>query len=255
MFENILLQKSSDANMHHLKRYIRLMQIWNNVQNTGYIENHHILPKHVFPEYKNLKHYPWNGIKLTTRQHIIAHYILMKAYPKSWKLAQSVLRIYGQFHVNNAQHTRIVAEARIQSSIRKKGWKKPPVSDSTKEKLSKNKKQFYSNPDNRIKQSEACRGTTGRIGNYHKPKSDQHRANLSASLKGRKINSFTNEHKEKISAALKNYSKTSEHLEKLRKSLSNQTRHVCPHCNIKTTAGNITRWHGKNCKSFPNSQT
>ena len=248
MFENILLEKSPDVNIHYLKRYIRLMRIWNDIQHIGYTENHHILPKHMFPEYKNLKHYPWNGIKLTARQHIIAHYVLMKAYPKSWKLAQSVLRTYGQYHTNNSQHTRIVAEARIQSSVRKKGLKQPPVSDFTRKKLSKIKKQFYSNLDNRIKQSEACKGTNGRTGNYHKSKSEQHRVNLSNALKGRKRGQFTNDHKEKISAALKNRTKSKEHLQNIKKSLSNQTKHVCPYCNIKTTAGNIKRWHGDKCK-------
>lgn len=251
MFENILLQKSSDANMHNLTRYIRLMRVWNTPHKEGYTENHHILPKHMFPEYKNFKLYPWNLIKLSARQHIIAHYILMKAYPKSWKLAHSVLRTYGQYHVNNAQNTRIVAEARIQSSTRKKGCVKSPVSAATRKKLSILKKQYYSDPENRLKQSIACKGTTGRTGNYHKSKSEKHKQNISKSLLGRKLGPLSDKHKEHISKSLKGKSKTKEHLKNLGKSLKNQIRYVCPHCGISAVSANITRWHNDKCKQAP----
>lgn len=255
MFESILLKNTSDTNIHYLTRYIRLIKLWNVPGASGYLEKHHILPKHMFPEYKNLNLHPWNLIKLSPRQHIIAHYILMKAYPKSWKLAHSVLRTYGQYHNNNAQHTRMVADARYQSSVRKKGWIKPPVSVSTREKLSNSKKLFYSNPENRLKQSEYCKGTIGRTGDYHKPKSEQHRLNLSASLFGRKRDAFTIEHRKNISKANLGKVKSPEHLKNLSNSLKNQTRYICPHCAITATSANITRWHGDKCKFNPNPQT
>lgn len=41
-------------------------------------ELHHILPKSIFPEYKNLKSYPENGVRLTFREHYICHWLLTK---------------------------------------------------------------------------------------------------------------------------------------------------------------------------------
>lgn len=43
---------------------------------TDIIEVHHILPKSLFPSYKNLSIHKWNAVKLTLRQHIIAHIML-----------------------------------------------------------------------------------------------------------------------------------------------------------------------------------
>lgn len=248
MYESILLCNSPDANLHFLKRYIRLINIWKNQKLSGYTEKHHILPKHMFPDYKNFKLHPWNLIKLTARQHILAHYILMKAYPKSWKLAISVLRTYGQYHTINAQNTRIVAESRIQSSIRKKGIKRAPLSNVTREKLSAIKRQFYANPENRLKQSEACKGSTGRVGNYPKTKSSAHCKQISQTLSGRKRGPQKTEHSKKISLALKGKPKSAEHLKNLSQSLQNQHKYMCPHCNTMATAANVKRWHGDNCR-------
>lgn len=45
-----------------------------------YYENHHILPNSIFPEYKNLKEHSWNGVLLTYREHLLAHYLIYKHY-------------------------------------------------------------------------------------------------------------------------------------------------------------------------------
>jgi len=47
-----------------------------------YYELHHILPKSIYPEYKNLKKFPSNSILLTAREHFICHILLMKHYRK-----------------------------------------------------------------------------------------------------------------------------------------------------------------------------
>lgn len=45
----------------------------------GETHNHHILPASLFPEYKNLSLNSFNKAILTTRAHLIAHYMLAKA--------------------------------------------------------------------------------------------------------------------------------------------------------------------------------
>lgn len=71
-------------NPHYLLRYYRFILYCKlkNLNFDGYVENHHICPKSkdLFPEYKRSD---WNLIKLTARQHYIAHHLLWKAYNTS----------------------------------------------------------------------------------------------------------------------------------------------------------------------------
>lgn len=80
---------SKTHNPHYLKRYYNFILYCNiknkNLSKDSYKENHHICPKakDLFPEYKNLKKYPWNNSILTGRQHFIAHWLLWKTFPSS----------------------------------------------------------------------------------------------------------------------------------------------------------------------------
>lgn len=82
----IEILKSKSHNTHHLNRYIKFIdscKIKNNdLPLETYFETHHILPKSkdMFHEYKDLRKHKWNSIRLTARQHIIAHIILWKVY-------------------------------------------------------------------------------------------------------------------------------------------------------------------------------
>lgn len=84
-FETIyLILASLKHNKHYLDRYIKFIEGCDvkNKNFCGYVERHHILPKgkNLFPEYKSFKKYPWNEIKLTARQHFLAHMMLRKVY-------------------------------------------------------------------------------------------------------------------------------------------------------------------------------
>jgi len=49
--------------------------------NYKYYERHHILPKSLFPQYKDFnKQFKWNKVLLTAKEHILAHILLMKHY-------------------------------------------------------------------------------------------------------------------------------------------------------------------------------
>lgn len=85
---------SKDHNPHYLKRYIKFIfacKEFNNknLDDSIYYEKHHIAPKasDLFPEYENLRVHKWNKVKLTFRQHLIAHVLLWKAYGKSQAIA------------------------------------------------------------------------------------------------------------------------------------------------------------------------
>lgn len=51
------------------------------------IEKHHILPVSVFPEYKDFNDYKWNCVRLSTKDHILAHYYLSFTGHSGLKLA------------------------------------------------------------------------------------------------------------------------------------------------------------------------
>lgn len=48
-------------------------------------ELHHILPKSLFPEYENLKEHPFNGVVLSVRMHVLAHYYFSLATGTLWR--------------------------------------------------------------------------------------------------------------------------------------------------------------------------
>jgi hypothetical protein len=75
---------SLNHNPHYIMKYIKFIQNcqWKNNSNPPQLyEKHHICPKSLFPEFKNLKKHTWNKADLTPRQHFIAHIILCKALP------------------------------------------------------------------------------------------------------------------------------------------------------------------------------
>lgn len=78
---DIVLRDAKNA--HYAKRYVKYISACltiNSVNEPGYTEKHHILPKELYPEYKSFKKHPLNCAILTYRQHIIAHWILWKAF-------------------------------------------------------------------------------------------------------------------------------------------------------------------------------
>jgi hypothetical protein len=195
MFEEIL--KSKTHNSHYLNRYIKFINHFILYpSNEDYLETHHICPKakDMFPEYSNLSKHKWNAIKLTFRQHIIAHYLLLKSY-SNLSQSLSVVLTSGQHHVSTKFNSRLISiSKRILSENRKgiftRGYNQdgsPNVSKHTKEKLSELKKQFYSNPENRLKQSISCKGSTGRNTEKYKSaaanRSQEHLQKIKNSIK------------------------------------------------------------------------
>ena len=85
--------------MNHLKTYINLMRKAENRTNlTGYIEKHHVFPKSIFGNNKRL-------VKLTAKEHYIAHALLEKIYIKRYgkNHSKSMKMIRAFFLMNNAE--------------------------------------------------------------------------------------------------------------------------------------------------------
>lgn len=75
MFEDRFLENK------YTKTYFRIInraKYEKRCKGTSYFEIHHILPKSMYPEFKNLNKNEWNGVLLTGREHYICHRLLIK---------------------------------------------------------------------------------------------------------------------------------------------------------------------------------
>ena len=134
---------SKPHNPHYLNRYITFIQNCQqkNVLYEGYAEKHHICPKakDMFPEYKNFKENPWNCVRLTPRQHLIAHMILYRAYKS---LQSPLYALNRMINSNNTKiNTKLYEKFKYNFSERMKGKNNPfygkKHTAETKEKISK----------------------------------------------------------------------------------------------------------------------
>lgn len=96
--------KTKPHNSHYLKRYIKFIYYCSesnkSLPDLEYTETHHICPKakDLFPEYTDLKVYSWNSIRLTFRQHLMAHVMLWKTFKGSQAMALECM--LGSFNAN-----------------------------------------------------------------------------------------------------------------------------------------------------------
>ena len=68
-----------DANS--LLEYLDFCTNSNNLVTGEYCENHHICPQSLFSEISSPKNNKWNITRLLYKDHVTAHYLLLKAYP------------------------------------------------------------------------------------------------------------------------------------------------------------------------------
>lgn len=188
--------KSKYHNKHYIDRYYKfILYCLNkniNLPNNTYIENHHICPrsKDLFPEYENLKIYPENSIKLTARQHFIAHWILHKAFNlKSthdafWMMCHVKDKNQQRYFKLNSNSYQSLKEERSKLVAKQMSENNPSKQESVKEKR-------------RI----SAMGNTYGKGNKGKPKSEEHKMNMSESRKGKSTS--TEKHKKTVSESNK----------------------------------------------------
>lgn len=164
---------------------------------TGYTENHHIIPKCM-----GGKDLPENMVRLTAREHFLAHRLLAKIYPGDRGLSVAVFLMACQAVRVNSRVYQQLREAHGQA---------------ISQMLMGNTRclgRVY-NTETKAKMSAAAMGNTAHLGMKHTAEakakmsarlkarggpSAETKAKISATLKGRK---HTAEHKAKLSAAAK----------------------------------------------------
>lgn len=65
-------------NNKYTRWYFNIIYKSRDIKINGATERHHVFPKSIFLEYKNLCDYKWNEAHLTFREHYICHWLLIK---------------------------------------------------------------------------------------------------------------------------------------------------------------------------------
>jgi hypothetical protein len=144
----------------YTKWYLNLVLENNN--SGAYVERHHILPKCLFPEYKNSS---WNIVKLSARQHFIAHILLYKMFKKNTegygKMLTASLRMKTHNTNNRYVNSRLYEQVKVKFgkyisenrcwseehkqriSQKLKGIIRGPMSEEAKQKMIASKKASH----------------------------------------------------------------------------------------------------------------
>lgn len=149
--------------------------------NGNYYEAHHILPKSLFPLWKNRKS---NIVLLTPREHFFCHQLLTKIYPcyQMYRACMNfITRVFPDVHyqkITSKQYA-ILKEnfSRAQRERTKNYWKNPEY----REKVLTTRSGYRHSEETKKKMSEAAKG---------KKKSEAHRLALKAHSHMRKTFTF-----------------------------------------------------------------
>lgn len=207
----------------------------------GYSENHHIIPKCCGGDNS-----PENLVRLTAREHFIAHHLLYKHY----RTPELAYAWYGMLRCSSNQKRNYTSR---QHEAAKKAFKAVDQSgvnnnfygkkhtDESKAKMSKSIKDWFLNND---VPKERRANWIEKVAK--KPATDKQKAAASASSKGKVMLKNVN-----TGECIKvDKSKRVLYNSRIWKNPSaiSQRRDTCIHCSMISTAGNIKRWHNDNCK-------
>lgn len=234
--------------MNHKKIYEQLIsnRKENLLDDSVYNEKHHIIPKCLGGSNKKE-----NIVKLTAREHFIAHILLVRIYPIGSVQRNKMLTALKRMRYGNKEQSGVKNSARLYEYYRKE----------FSEMMSKRLKGVKHTP-------EHCKNiSNGKLG---KKRFDIERYR-EASLKMWEDENFrkrqkelrvdrklSSEHKENIGKSLKNRERSEEIKQKIKetkainrlKNPGEHDKHVkCKYCNMKTNAGNIKRFHNEKCKN------
>lgn len=166
--------------MNYQAIYNNLIQRGKNRNLEGYCERHHITPRCMGGNDNSE-----NLVKLTAREHFVAHRLLTKIYPEVPKLKYAVFLMTKSkngskhFKVTSRTYQQLKIESSIAKSILQKGRGQSPEARAKSSASRKGKKR----------PPEATLGI--RTCNIGKPKSEESKAYLSALNKGKKLSEET----------------------------------------------------------------
>lgn len=219
-----------------------------------YTEKHHIIPKCLGGSNDKC-----NIVRLTAREHFIAHWILTKIYPKNRKLkyAFSMMTCL-KSHISSRQFERARLESHISHSGKNHNQFGKTRSAETKAKIRKSLLNLPSSEKEKIAKSVSKANKGRKMSDNTKQKlsafnigktlSEEHKYKISVSSKLRGMSQST---MEKCHAANRGRKASEETKTKMSKSrLGKKMRTVvCPHCNKWGGIAQMKQWHFDNCKN------
>jgi hypothetical protein len=228
--------------MDYQKHYNQLIHKAITFPYTGYTEIHHILPRCMGGD--NSKE---NLVRLSAKQHFVAHHLLFKIYGGS-KLANAW---YAMCRVGRGQEERLV-NAKMFDKVKSKRSELLSVeksgelnhffgkkhSDESRARMSAAQKEL------RIWEKRSEAHQTALLASQKLPKSAEHKAKI-----GRKglimlQNVITGE----IIRVQETDARVKSHEWINPRKLNPEPKTKCAHCDVVTTNANLKRWHNDKCK-------
>ena len=226
---------------HCLNRYIKFIEFAKiSVVNDKYVELHHILPRSMGGINDND-----NLVKLSARQHYLAHWMLWKAY-QSKEMTFAFFSMSNQSNQYQGRNRRI--NSRIYENLRNEfstllsktaedKWQDPAYrqkhidtnnSEKTQKIRSEKAKLLWQNSDyvEKLLASRAKARIEGRVRTDHSKCGQPGELNPMKRAEVRAKNTGANHYSNR----------------------SGYVKPSCAHCGITTTPTNIKRWHNNNCK-------
>ncbi len=226
----------------------------------GY-ERHHILPKSLGGNNKKD-----NLVYITSREHFICHWLLIKIYPtgdEHWKMLNA-LRIMRAENKNQQRYetkitSRVYAKLKEEysglQSIRYTGKNNPFYGKKHSNDAILRISAANKGENNGSKQPEAKKKISeSKLGKKREPFNETWLANLAATRQGERNGMFgkkqSEETKEKIreKAKLRTYSDETNEKRRLANLGKTKPKKLCIHCNKEVAVNGYARWHGNNCK-------
>lgn len=196
------------------------------VNQIGYVERHHIIPKSLGGTDD-----PNNLVPLTAREHFICHLLLTKMVSNPLHKRSMYYASYMMVRGHRTRH--YLPTSRLYEMARKR------MIEAQKERPGPNLGKKWSE-ERRKKQSAATKGIP------KGPMSEEHKKKLSKPK--------TEEHKKKLSESRTGKSWGYKHSEETKRKMGEKSKgrfqgiKTCEHCNKQISIGNYNRWHGANCK-------
>jgi len=224
-----------------LNKYIEICLSRKTIKNSN-TERHHILPKSLYPEYKNLNKHKFNSVYLTKQDHLLAHFILAKALHKDTNMKLAFKFMNERMNLNfkdlrldskledildNKEFIKIRQEANILSDSHIKNIiksnKTRVYSEETRKKISEGNKGKFITKETRKKISLTSKGRTH---------TEETKKEISNKLKGRKLSL---EHIEKI----KNRPLNKDRIKKMVETRNSKSRIYTIYCDSKIVKTNV----------------
>lgn len=158
-----------------MQRYLRFIDRCSQQPDGPLVERHHVCPKALFPEYSDGRKHPWNIVKLSQRQHLIAHWILWKVFcTRSVAFAFKAM-LHTREDVPNVSRSSRLYE-RLKTESRRAGF---VVSDDTRAKMSAAAHDRYARGEVMTEDGRA------RLSEYARNRPEEVRAKIGAKHRGK----------------------------------------------------------------------